>query len=243
MFFVLFVGETKPNSSLSSFVLPLVISCILTLLLISFMVSRLIINQRRQEISSSNDMLVPKQRVIEREARVYQGNFTQVWRGTCDKKNAAIKLLSTQAGLNCWNTEKNIYTSFDLNNENVVKFLCAEEREDFLPYDHILVTEYAEHGSLFKYLRTVPKVNFQLALKLMLSFLQGLAFLHRTTPNKPIIAHRDLKSQNVLVKAGDICCIADFGLAVPFEDSDGQNVLIPKTQVCILLANLNFFNP
>ena len=33
---------------------------------------------------------------------------------------------------------------------------------------------------------------------------------------KPAIAHRDIKSKNVLVKKNGTCCIADLGLAVRF---------------------------
>jgi len=33
---------------------------------------------------------------------------------------------------------------------------------------------------------------------------------------KPAIAHRDIKSKNVLVKKDGTCCIADLGLAVRF---------------------------
>lgn len=31
---------------------------------------------------------------------------------------------------------------------------------------------------------------------------------------KPAIAHRDIKSKNILVKKNGTCCIADFGLAI-----------------------------
>jgi len=33
---------------------------------------------------------------------------------------------------------------------------------------------------------------------------------------KPAIAHRDIKSKNVLVKRDGTCCIADLGLAVRY---------------------------
>ena len=36
------------------------------------------------------------------------------------------------------------------------------------------------------------------------------------TPGKPAIAHRDIKSKNILVKNDGSCCIADLGLAVKF---------------------------
>ena len=34
---------------------------------------------------------------------------------------------------------------------------------------------------------------------------------------KPAIAHRDLKSKNILVKRNGYCCIADLGLAVKHD--------------------------
>ena len=49
---------------------------------------------------------------------------------------------------------------------------------------------------------------------------RGLVFLHTEINGpsvKPMIAHRDIKSRNILVKDDLSCCIADFGLAVKFN--------------------------
>ena len=201
-----------------------------TLVLIVYLVYK-VTTKTNNSASPLEDSLIPKSQHLERKEKIYQGQFTQVWRGFYGKKNVAIKLFCSQPGVKCWNTEKDIYTNFDLKHKNVVKFVYAEQSEEYPPYNHVLVTEYAEHTSLYEYLKTAPKLKFQLSLKLMMSFLTGLAFLHKALPNKPIIAHRDLKSQNVLVKAGDICCIADFGLAVPLEDNITRDLSLPKTQV------------
>lgn len=50
-----------------------------------------------------------------------------------------------------------------------------------------------------------------------LSIATGLAHLHMDimgTQGKPAIAHRDLKSKNILVKSNGTCAIGDLGLAV-----------------------------
>lgn len=50
-----------------------------------------------------------------------------------------------------------------------------------------------------------------------LSISTGLAHLHMEivgTQGKPAIAHRDLKSKNILVKTNGQCAIGDLGLAV-----------------------------
>ena len=41
------------------------------------------------------------------------------------------------------------------------------------------------------------------------------------------LAHRDIKSKNILVKNNLTCCIADFGLAV-MKDSNSNKVNIPS---------------
>ena len=44
-----------------------------------------------------------------------------------------------------------------------------------------------------------------------------LCFVVAGEPAKPEIAHRDLKSKNILVKNNGQCCIADLGLAVKHD--------------------------
>lgn len=62
-------------------------------------------------------------------------------------------------------------------------------------------------------------------LLMALSIATGLAHLHMDivgTKGKPAIAHRDLKTKNILVKTNLSCAIGDLGLAVrhdPVKDT------------------------
>lgn len=79
-----------------------------------------------------------------------------------------------------------------------------------------LITDYHEHGSLFDYLNRATLDPNEM-IHMALSIATGLAHLHMDimgTQGKPAIAHRDLKSKNILVKSNGTCAIGDLGLAV-----------------------------
>ena len=102
----------------------------------------------------------------------------------------------------------------------------------------LLVTEYHPSGSLYDFLTSHSVDEFG-ALKLVYSTLSGLCHLHQdinqeksrwdpqvnystNVERKPAIAHRDIKSKNILVKADGTCCIADFGLCVLYKPQWGS---------------------
>lgn len=76
-----------------------------------------------------------------------------------------------------------------------------------------LITHYHEMGSLYDYLQ-LSTLDAPSCLRMALSIASGLAHLHVEifgTQGKPAIAHRDLKSKNILVNKNGQCCIADLG--------------------------------
>ena len=86
-----------------------------------------------------------------------------------------------------------------------------------------LIFDYHENGSLYDYLQ-LHRLTFDELFSLSLSGAAGLEHLHSVDRNpetyKPAIAHRDLKSKNILVKKDMTCCISDFGLAIKFDEID-----------------------
>lgn len=83
-----------------------------------------------------------------------------------------------------------------------------------------LITHYHEHGSLYDYLQCTV-LDAETCLRLASSIICGLVHLHVEifgTQGKPAIAHRDLKSRNILVKNNIQCCIADLGEWVSITD-------------------------
>ncbi|PRD27654.1 UNVERIFIED_CONTAM: Tgfbr1 [Trichonephila clavipes] len=70
--------------------------------------------------------------------------------------------------------------------------------------------------------------------KMALSIANGLAHLHLEilgTQGKPAIAHRDLKSKNILVKQDGSCAIADLGLAVRYDSATCTVDIAPNPRV------------
>lgn len=81
-------------------------------------------------------------------------------------------------------------------------FVAADNKDNGAWTQLWLVTDYLEKGSLYDYLQLVT-LDVQSMLKLAVSIASGLAHLHIEivgTQGKPAIAHRDLKSKNILVK-------------------------------------------
>jgi serine/threonine protein kinase len=82
-------------------------------------------------------------------------------------------------------------------------FIAADKKNNGTWTQLWLVTDYHRNGSLCDYLTNVKELNINSMLSMATSIASGLAHLHmevRGTQGKPAIAHRDLKSRNILVK-------------------------------------------
>ncbi|GLV45621.1 baboon [Carabus blaptoides fortunei] len=159
------------------------------------------------------------QRSIARQIQLVEtigkGRFGEVWRGRWRGENVAVKIFSSREERS-WFREAEIYQTVMLRHDNILGFIAADNKDNGTWTQLWLITDYHENGSLFDYL---SRNTFETGamIRMAVSIATGLAHLHMDimgTQGKPAIAHRDLKSKNILVKSNGTCAIGDLGLAV-----------------------------
>ncbi|XP_030762424.1 activin receptor type-1 [Sitophilus oryzae] len=144
-----------------------------------------------------------------------KGRYGEVWKGVWHGENIAVKIFFSRDEAS-WNRETEIYSTILLRHENILGYIGSDMTSRNSCTQLWLITHYHSLGSLYDYLNHTTLSHQQL-MKICLSIANGLVHLHTEifgTQGKPAIAHRDIKSKNILVKRNGTCCIADFGLAV-----------------------------
>lgn len=146
------------------------------------------------------------------ECEIGKGVFGVVFKGSYFGTAVAIKKLYVSG------VPKNALTEFEkecaimrgLRHPNIVLFMGSCSKPPTL----LLVTELLPNGSFFdiyhKSPRPEPYQQLRIAYNLAFDMAKGLAYLHN---HNPVVIHRDLKSQNVLLDDKMKTKIADFGLS------------------------------
>ncbi|XP_031733103.1 TGF-beta receptor type-2 [Anarrhichthys ocellatus] len=167
---------------------------------------------------------------IKLEVLVGKGRFAEVWRacllqgkkgGVNSYETVAVKVFPAVEYAS-WRNECSIFSDPKLEHDNVVRFLAAEGRG--LPGHALrkywLVLAYHSLGNLQDFL-TANTLSWEELVAMATSIARGLAHLHSdTTPSgipKVPVAHRDLKSSNIVVKSRKECALCDFGLALRLD--------------------------
>ena len=143
------------------------------------------------------------------------GRFGQVYVGKYQGEKYAVKKFFSKDEQS-WFHESDMYNSVNLRHENILSCFATDMLSNNGVTELWLITQYYPRGSLFDELHREP-FSVLNTMKLILSACRGITYLHTEmygTQGKPSIAHRDIKSKNILVKNDDTCCIADFGLAI-----------------------------
>merc|ERR1719495_94623 len=154
-----------------------------------------------------------------------QGRFGEVHLGQWRGENVAVKIFSTRDE-ESWFRESEVYQTVMLRHENILGFIAADNKDDGTWTQLWLVTDFHQHGSLFDYL-SKHTVSPDTCVNMARDIANGLTHLHLEisgTQGKPAIAHRDLKSRNILVKKDLTCVIADLGLCVKLTDQEEVDI-------------------
>jgi hypothetical protein len=161
---------------------------------------------------------------------IAKGSYGQVWLGFVENAKTqvrteyAVKVFSRMER-NSFDNEVTVYRCHEEMSlhDNILKFIDSKEFHD---QEYWLITEYYPLGSLTDFIKQNTLKEVELG-QIAISIISGLAFLHEDTTTKLVIAHRDFKSKNVLVKKlpdGRLhAVIADFGLAKRFVKGQQPN--------------------
>lgn len=170
-------------------------------------------------MSSGSGLTQLSQRTVAQTIRlgglIGSGRFGQVFVGKYQSEKVAVKKFSTRDELS-WCRESEVYNMVPLRHENILIFFASDMVSHDGATEFWIITQFHPHGSLYDYLNLLT-VSPVIMLRMSISICRGLTYLHTAVHGvsaKPAIAHRDVKSKNVLVKDNLECCIADFDLSI-----------------------------
>ncbi|KAL6501303.1 hypothetical protein OROHE_024950 [Orobanche hederae] len=124
----------------------------------------------------------------------------------------AVKKLLGLNGVNSMHDhgfKAEIRTLGNIRHRNIVRLLAFCSNKD----TNLLVYEYMRNGSLGEALHGKKGgfLSWKMRYKIALDAAKGMCYLHHDC--SPLIVHRDVKSNNILLNSGFEAHVADFGLA------------------------------
>ncbi|XP_014216049.1 bone morphogenetic protein receptor type-2 isoform X2 [Copidosoma floridanum] len=148
---------------------------------------------------------------------VDQGRYGSVWQGSIGDEEVAVKIFPGHHQ-NYFLNERDLYCLPFMEHPSLLYYYGSDERVSMDGnVEYLLVFSYAPGGTLTEFLRC-HTFDWMTFCKMSLSVVKGLAYLHTDVRKgdkfKPCIAHKNMCSGNILLKADGTCCICDLGIAV-----------------------------
>ncbi len=149
------------------------------------------------------------------------GNFSNVMEATVEGKRGVMKTVAAKISLQAHAEEdrRALYSEAErmrsLRHDNVVRLVgvCFEGS------DAMILLELLPNGDLKTYLRLCASVGETLSashrLKLSLDCCAGVAYLHSIR-----YTHRDIAARNVVLSAGFVAKIGDFGMSRAIQNRE-----------------------
>ena len=194
------------------------------------------LNELMEDSGSGSGLPLLIQRSIAGQITLYnligKGRFGEVWKGVYKGDEVAVKIFHTKEEVS-WFHEVEIYQTCLIRHPNILRFIAADNKDIGIQTQLWLIMEYCELGSLFDLLSRETFSESQV-MRLCHTTACGIDHLHTEifgTEGKPAIAHRDIKSRNILVKGDYSCCIADLGLALKYKRGTETIKEPPRTTV------------
>uniref|UniRef100_A0A0P5S0L6 Calcium/calmodulin-dependent protein kinase kinase n=1 Tax=Daphnia magna TaxID=35525 RepID=A0A0P5S0L6_9CRUS len=151
---------------------------------------------------------------FDKENVLGRGFSAQVFSGTFNGKDVAIKRIEKSAGLNLDKAAQELEeeTMKNLDHPNVLKLLHVQDDNDF----KYLILELCV-GTIANYVNGTYKGKMPSEIEGMIQMASGLQYIH----SKHFV-HRDIKPANVLISSTLVLQISDFGLSRTVTTTSGS---------------------
>jgi hypothetical protein len=160
---------------------------------------------------------------LKEENIIGKGGAGIVYRGSMpDGVDVAIKrLVGPGSGKTDHGFSAEIQTLGRIRHRNIVRLLGYVSNKD----TNLLLYEYMPNGSLGELLHGAKggHLQWETRYKIAVEAARGLCYLHHDC--SPLIIHRDVKSNNILLDSDFEAHVADFGLAKFLQDSGASECM------------------